>query len=188
MLANRLIRTKCFRRIELQLLMRLTARALGTKPRRLWSLSADQALLAYAEFTRDHLRQGADDRMLRRMNDEAYRMGCFLRRFFRPKSQSDTERLIAALYQNIGIDVKAHIPGQICFRSCLFSQYYTPAICLAASALDNGIIRGLSGCGHLTFRQRITEGHPCCLATTGGSKPYTTNTVPNSIESTSPQS
>lgn len=162
---TRCINSSLVRRIELQLLMNLTARALGQKPRRTWTLTNDEALSTYAAFTRDQLQGGADDELLQRMNTEAYRTGRWLRRILRPRSQADVEELTAALYRNIGITLEGHIPGQLCFRRCLFSRYYTPAVCQAASALDDGIIRGLSGCGRLTFKQRITEGRDCCLAT-----------------------
>lgn len=156
-----------FRRIELQLLMRLTAKALGQPSRRIWTLPNDEALRIYAEYTRDHLRQSADPQVLQRMNDEAYRMGRLLRRLFRLRRPEQVERFATLLYKNIGIDLQGHLPGSLCFRRCYFSQYYTPAVCRAASALDDGILRGLSGCGRLVFQQRITEGHDCCRATMG---------------------
>ena len=155
-----------FRRIQLQLLMDLTARAFGRKPLRIWTLPCGEALRTYAAYTHDHLQAEPDEALLRRMNEEAYSMGRRLRRLFRIRRQEEAERLVVQLYRNIGICLEGHIPGQLCFRKCFFSRYYTPAVCQAASALDDGIIRGLSGCGPLRFEQRITEGCPCCLART----------------------
>lgn len=156
-----------FRRIELQLLMNLTARAFRQPPRRTWTRSNDEALRIYAEYTRRHLQDStADAHLLQRMNSEAYSMGCRLRRLFRLKKDGDVNRFIALLYHNIGIDIATPAPHQLCFSRCFFSRYYTPEMCLAASALDDGIIRGLTGCRHLAFSQRITEGFTCCLATT----------------------
>lgn len=155
-----------FRRIELQQLMNLTARSFGQPSRTVWMLRPDEALRVYAEYTRDFLQgRASDEQLLKRMNEEAYRMGRRLRRLFRLKKPADVERFTIQLYKNIGIQLEGHIPGRLCFRRCFFSQYYTPAQCLAASALDDGIIRGLSGSGHLEFQQRITEGCACCLAT-----------------------
>ena len=156
-----------FRRIELQMLMNLTARAIGRPSRRIWILSNERALQVYAEFTRDQLRPGVNDEVLRRMNEEAFKMGRRLRRLFMLRQPADIERFIVALYRNIGIDIEGHVPGSLCFRRCFFSQFYTPAICRVASALDDGIICGLAGGGRLVFSQRITEGHPHCVASVG---------------------
>ena len=160
-----LINNPLFRRIELQQLMNLTARAFGKRPRRIWTLPNDEALRVYAEYTRDNLRDGVDGQLLERMNKEAYKMGRLLRKLFFLRKQASIEQFTIALYRNIGIQLDGHIPGQLCFRKCFFSQYYTPDICLAASALDDGIIRGLSGSGRLVFQQRITEGCEYCRAT-----------------------
>ena len=53
-----------FRRLELQLLMNLTARAIGQPGRRLWTRPCDEALRIYAEYTSAHLRHGADALLL----------------------------------------------------------------------------------------------------------------------------
>lgn len=156
-----------FRRIELQLLMNLTAHALRLSPQRIWTKSSDDALRAYAQFTSDKLRHGVDKQLLQRMNGEAFKMGTRLRRLFHLRHQADIEQFVIGLYHNIGIELKGHIPGNLCFRRCYFSQYYTPEICLAASALDDGIMRGVVGSGRLEFHQRITEGNNCCLARFG---------------------
>lgn len=162
------------RRIELQLLMNLTARALGKPARRTWTLSNDDALRVYAEYTRDHLSAGVDDAVLQRMAAEACKVGRRLRRVLFLRRQHDIERLTVALYRNIGITLEGHLPGALCFRKCFFSRYYTPELCLAASALDEGLMRGLSGGGELRFRQRITEGCATCIATFSSPNDQTT--------------
>lgn len=160
----RCINNALFRRIELQLLMNLTARALRRPARRIWTLPNGEALRVYAAFTREALQNGVDDEVIRRMNDEAYRMGRRLRRLFWLRRQADIEAFVTTLYRHIGIRIEGHLPGHLCFRHCYFSHFYSPDICLAASALDDGIMRGLAGSGHLRFQQRITEGYPCCKA------------------------
>lgn len=157
--------TSIFRRIELQQLMNLTARAFGKPAKRIWTMPNDTALRVYAEYTREHLQGGVDEQLLQRMNAEAYKTGRLLRRVFLLRRQADIERFVISLYHNIGIRLEGHLPGELCFRRCFFSQYYSPEICLAASALDDGIMRGLAGTGELTFQQRITEGCKYCLAT-----------------------
>lgn len=160
-----LINTSLFRRIEIQLLMNLTARAIGKPGKRTWTLSNDEALRAYAEYTRDNLREGVDQHLLRQMDQEAYKAGRRLRLVLHLRKQADVESLLAALYRNIGITLEGHMPGRLTFSQCFFSQFYTPQLCLAASALDQGIMRGLAGDGRLTFEQRITQGCQHCLAT-----------------------
>lgn len=159
-----IVRSQAFRRIELQQLMNLTARALGKPARRIWTLSNAWALQVYAEYTRDHLQDTPTDDLIQRMNDEAFRVGKRLRTLFGLSKQADIEVFTQLLYRHIGIVLEGHIPGELCFRSCFFSQYYTPSICLAASALDEGLMRGLGGNGHLRFSARITEGCACCKA------------------------
>lgn len=160
------LHTALFRRIEIQLLTNLTARALRQKPRRTWTLPNDEALHAYAVFTRDQLQHSPpDDELLRRMTAEACTMGRLLRRVFFLRRQHDIEQFVVALYRGIGITLEGQLPGTLCFRRCFFSRYYTPEVCLAASALDEGIMRGLTGGGRLRFQQRITEGCACCRAT-----------------------
>lgn len=160
-----IVRSGAFRRVELQQLMNLTARAFGIKGKRLWTLSADQALHTYAEFTRQQLQSAPTEELLQRMSDEACRMGRLLRRVFRLQQSADVERMLIELYRHIGIRLEGHVPGRLCFARCFFSRYYTPSVCLAASALDEGLMRGLAGEGRLHFQQRITEGCNNCLAT-----------------------
>ncbi|MBQ7441633.1 MAG: hypothetical protein IJV52_09025 [Prevotella sp.] len=159
-----MLNNSLFRRIQLQLLMNLTTRAFGKPAVRTWTMTNDKALQVYAEYTRDHLRDGVSEQLLQRMSEEAYRMGKRLRVLFCLRNPERTMRYITALYWNIGIELTGEVPGRLCFKRCFFSRYYTPAVCLAASALDEGIIRGLAGVGSLTFQQRITEGKDCCKA------------------------
>lgn len=162
-----MLNTSLFRRIELQLLMNLTARAFQKSSRRLWTHSNDEALRIYAEYTSDHLREGTDEALLQRMEHEAFRMGRFVRKAFLVRKPAKAERFIVALYHNIGIDVAFSDSRHLIFQCCYFSRYYTPAVCLVASALDNGIIRGITGqtASRLIFNERITEGCVHCQAT-----------------------
>lgn len=159
-----LVDSSIFRRVEIQQLMNLTARALGEKGRRVWTLPSSKALKVYAEYTSSRLSGDCDRELLERMNVEAYKVGARLRKLFSLKEKAETERFVFALYRNIGITMSGRIPGQICVARCFFSRFYTPATCLAASALDDGIIRGLAGYGRLSFSQRLTEGCDRCIA------------------------
>jgi len=161
-----MVNSSLFRRIELQLLMNLTAHALGQKPKRIWTLPNAEALKAYAEYTSRNLLAGADEPLLERMHTEAYKMGRLLRRLFLINNEARAQRLIVALYRNIGIKLSFESSNQLCFHRCYFSRFYTPQACKAASALDDGIIRGILGMEseHLHFSQRITEGCKQCRA------------------------
>lgn len=161
-----MVNSSLFRRIELQLLMNLTARALGQKPKRIWTSSPAEALRAYAEYTSSNMPADADEALFERMNTEAYKMGRLLRRLFMISNDTSAQRLIVALYHNIGIRMSFGSSQQLCFHRCYFSSFYTPQICRVASALDSGIICGISGqsAKHLQFSQRITEGCQCCRA------------------------
>ena len=77
-----MLNNSLFRRIQLQLLMNLTARALGKPTVRTWTMTNDKALQVYAEYTRDHLRDGVSEPLLQRMSEEAYRIGKLLRVLF----------------------------------------------------------------------------------------------------------
>ena len=161
-----MVNSSLFRRIQLQLLMNLTAHALGVKSVRLWTRKNAEALRIYATFTAQHLQAGADEVLLQRMNIEALKMGRLLRLLFWVRNMSQAQRLIVALYQNIGIQLSFAADGQLCFHRCYFSSHYTPAACRAASMLDDGIICGIMHhpVGSLCFSQRITEGCCCCKA------------------------
>ena len=161
-----MVNSSFFRRIQLQLLMNLTAHALGVKSVRLWTRSNAEALRIYATFTAQHLQAGANEALLQRMNSEALKMGRLLRLLFFVRSTSCAQRLIVALYRNIGIQLSFTADGHLCFHRCYFSSHYTPAACRAASMLDDGIICGIMHhpARSLCFSQRITEGCPCCKA------------------------
>jgi len=161
-----MLNSSLFRRIELQVLMNLTASAFGQKSERIWTRPSGEGLRAYAQYTSSYLREGADETLLQRMNSRAYKVGRLLRTLFLVRSEARAQRLIIALYQNIGIRLTFIGRESLCFHRCYFSSHYTPAACLAASALDDGIIRGILGLkdSRLCFSQRITEGCSCCKA------------------------
>jgi len=170
-----MVNNSLFTRIQLQLLMNLTARALGEKAVRLWTRPNAEALKAYAAFTSQHLQAGASEATLQRMNSEALKMGRLLRQLFFIYSTARAQRLIVALYRNIGIELSFTAKGQLHFNRCYFSGHYTPTACRAASMLDDGIIRGIlnkHACS-LCFSRRITEGCRYCEAALQETKPKT---------------
>ena len=68
------------------------------------------------------------------------------------------------IYRGLGIDFKGSAEGRVVIRRCAFATIYTPRVCALVSALDRGLLAGLTGGGVLEFRQRFTEGADSCQA------------------------
>lgn len=150
-----------FRRMEIRILTRLTARAFGVPVPRGAAKDADP-LEAYAAFTRSCMERGtADEERLYRM---AYRLGRRIRRVSGLKRTKDVQRLVFLLYRNIGIDMSGRLPEEIRVPRCYFSGSYSPEHCRIMSAVDSGVVAGIWGGGCLEFSQRLTEGCPYCIA------------------------
>ena len=148
--------------LELQILLHTTARAFGVQGKRVWQLSPQKALHAYAAFTVSCMRRCKADP--RRLYKESYRTGRLVRRMTGIRSRDDVEALVYFLYGNIGITMDGNIPGEVTVHRCYFSRYYSPSQCALMSSVDAGIIAGLAGGGRLDFNRRITEGSDCCRA------------------------
>lgn len=153
-------------RIELQLLMNLTAGAFDQKPPRIWTRPRHEALAIYAACTRDWMLNTtkAPDDLQADMYRASLRMGCLLRGLTFLMNDAGHTRLIFALYKVIGIDMSGALPGELRVKNCYFSQVYTPGMCALISAMDDGIVSGIMGGGRLTFSHRLTEGCGCCRA------------------------
>jgi predicted ArsR family transcriptional regulator len=68
------------------------------------------------------------------------------------------------VYGLLDIDLRGNGRGELTVRRCAFSEVYSAEVCRLVSALDAGLLAGLSGGDRLEFTRRITEGAPCCLA------------------------
>ncbi len=149
--------------LEIRILMRLTARAFGVKePKK-------AGLRRYAKFSAAaarHALWGGED--LKRLHRELFRRACrlgrILRRCLRPRNEAECRDLVGQLYRNIGIVIREESPGRFCVPVCYFSAFYTPEICSVISAIDRGLFAGIYPGSRLTFRERMTEGRPACLA------------------------
>lgn len=152
--------------LEIQILLNTTARAFGTRGRSVWHHAPGRALREYADFTVRCMRRPEEDtaRVNGKLYAEAYRTGRAVRRITGFRKQEDIEALVFYLYRNIRINMKGNIPGELTVSDCYFSKEYTPAQCALMSAVDSGIIAGISGGGNLTFRERLTEGCSRCRA------------------------
>ena len=59
------------------------------------------------------------------------------------------EALAAArlIYRGLGIDFRGAADGEVVVRRCAFAAVYTPRVCALVSALDRGLLAGLTGGG-----------------------------------------
>lgn len=150
-------------------LLSITARAFEAVPPPTRGLSARGLLRSYAVFTRhESERVWAENRdegeVERRLFRNALELGAQLRKQFRVRSSGDVIQLSRFLYRVLSISFEGRPDGQVIIRDCFFSRFYTGRICRLISALDAGVAAGISAGGKLEFRQRITEGHDCCVA------------------------
>ena len=151
-----------FSRIQLQLLLNVTAQAFDVTGKQIWHLPYEHALEEYAIFTENALGLSRADP--NRLYQKAYALGSHIRKITGFTDNGDLRRLIFFLYRNIGVHMDGRIPGEVTVSSCYFSRSYTPEQCALMSFMDSGIIAGLWGGGHLDFTGRITEGCGDCTA------------------------
>jgi hypothetical protein len=147
----------------------LTARGFKAEPPDLNNFSYQETLRFYAKFTavqaRRVLRASRSITATRkRLSNLAWEYGRDLRQQFGVKTMPEALRLGKLLYRLIGIELQAPDPGHLAITRCFFREYYTPDICRLMSALDEGVLTGLSGCKTLKFTRRLTEGHLQCRA------------------------
>jgi hypothetical protein len=163
------------RRREIRRLFARTATAFGCPMPPHQPRGAKALLAEYAVFTREHaeaaLDEGEDLQALeRRMFSETLALGCDYRLRLGARSFRDAMGAARLIYGGLGIDFKGGLHGDVEIRRCAFAAVYTPRVCALVSALDRGLLAGLTGGGELEFRQRLTEGAPSCRACiTGGS-------------------
>lgn len=132
-------------------------------------LSFEEYLRTYTLFTREQaekaLQSGLDLQVLKiKLYRNAYPLGAKLREWFTVDTMEDVMELGQILYLAIGVDFQADPLGNVTVTRCYFSQFYSSPVCDLISALDDGVLSGLSGGGRLAFTERITEGKECCRA------------------------
>lgn len=157
------------RRRALHELFGATAQAFGRSVPPLEHASADELLYRYARFTAEEgaqrLARGGDlAEVGEQLFSAADAIGRRLRRDLGITSTSDTMAVARAVYRLLRIDFRGTPDGDVRVSRCYFSDFYSAAVCKLISALDQGLLAGLSGGGRLEFRRRITEGTPSCVA------------------------
>lgn len=150
-------------------LFNATAAAFEAEVPPLAGLDSEECLAEYARFTQalaeQRVREGRDvEAVERRLYENAVEMGRLQRRWLRPDTVQDVMATGRLLYRILDIDLQGDAQGEVVIQRCYFSRFYSGEVCRLMSAMDRGLFAGLSNGGELTFRSRITEGQPCCLA------------------------
>jgi hypothetical protein len=163
-------------------LFRLTATAFQTGIPELRGLPFQDRLAEYACFTKEqaekHLNwDGADEERKRKIDaiegklyQGSFRLGEDLRKKLHIKTWEQAAEALQLIYRIIGIEFRCGArdglqctePDGFTVSECFFSRYYSAEVCGLISSLDRGLAAGLTGCGGLSFTQRITEGYGCC--------------------------
>jgi hypothetical protein len=157
------------RRAALRALFATTAAAFGCPAPPLAGLDADALLRRYAQFTAEQaeaaIRAGRDLEALQaRLERGARTLGARLRTGLRVRTTEEAMAGARLAYGLLDIDFQGTAEGGVTIPRCSFSTVYSPAVCRLVSALDAGLLAGLTAGARLTFSQRLTEGAPCCRA------------------------
>lgn len=138
-------------------------------------LSSDERLHRFALFTQgrveEMLREGRDVEAVRqRLYYNSCELGRRVGRLLGIRGIRDAMSVSRVLYRILGIEFQGDARGQVVISRCYFSDFYSGRVCQVMSAMDRGLLAGLSNGGQLVFSSRISEGQPCCRArfTLGG--------------------
>lgn len=99
-----------------------------------------------------------------RLFSEALALGRRAKRRLRIRTEEEGLAAAGVLYEAIGIELRAVRAGAIVVPRCAFARTYGPGVCELMSAMDSGLIAGLTGAAGLRFIERLTEGAPACRA------------------------
>ena len=154
-------------------LLRATARAFGCSAPSLSGLSTDECLLRYAQFTQrrvaELLHEGDNMAAVQeRLYRNAYGLGRACRWAAGIDTAEDAMALGKALYRLLDIEFQGDERGDVVIGRCYFSRFYSGQECQVMSAMDRGLLAGLSDGRQLVFSTRITEGQACCRAHLNG--------------------
>ncbi len=155
------------KRRKLAELLRRTAGAFGDAAPDLTGASFDEGLRTFAALTTHWAEEAgrSDAGAADRLRATAREFGKEVRHALRIGTPAEALRAARMLYALLGIQLEARVDGTLVIRRCYFADWYAPRVCALMSALDEGVLAGLAGGGHLTFDSRITEGCDRCTAT-----------------------
>ena len=173
-IAGRIFLLPLMRHQEVERLFALTAEAFGSPVPQPLAHTAKGRLLEYAQFTRHQsekaLESGVDTQPLEiRLYAAAHSLGLEYRRRLDLRNFREAISTVHLVYKALGIGFRVTLDGDVEISHCAFAKVYTPKICALVSALDRGLVAGITGGATLKFTRRITEGATSCRATiTGG--------------------
>ncbi|MBD3385428.1 hypothetical protein GF407_10945 [candidate division KSB1 bacterium] len=126
-------------------------------------------LQAYARFTRQQAAnvnaQGKNKSALnQRLFEQMQQLGTSCRKRLGLQTEKQAVQALQLIYRLINIEIKTTQDRLFRIEKCYFSNFYSPETCKLISAMDRGIVSGLTNGLHLEFEERLTEGNSCCLA------------------------
>ena len=154
---------------ELKRLFMVTAAAFECEMPQLGYVSYSKALTLFAEFaereSRETLEKGGNLNAIgERLYTGAHDLGTELRRKFRLGGMNDSMRAARLIYGMLGINFLGTPRGEVTINRCFFGERFSPGTCRIISALDKGLMAGLTNGGTFTFTRRMTEGADTCMA------------------------
>jgi hypothetical protein len=132
-------------------------------------LRSRECLEVFAEFVsgcvEDSWRRGSDLESIQvRLFQFCRDLGEKVRKISRISRIEEAMMVGRILYRWLEIDLDFSDSGEILIRRCFFSRYFSPQVCRVMSAMDRGLLAGLTAGGNLVFHQRMTDGYPDCRA------------------------
>jgi hypothetical protein len=158
-----------YKRRQIARLCRGAAEAFARPAPSFRGLRARSCRQVFAEFVRgcveDAGMRGSDlESIQSRLFQFSFHLGKKLKRRMRISEIGEAMRIIRILYRWLEIDFEFADTGEVTIRRCFFSRFFSPLDCRILSAMDRGILAGMTSGGELTFYQKITDGHPSCRA------------------------
>lgn len=155
------------RKDAIKQLFQATAEAFQTGLPSIKNQSWQEYLHQYALFTQSQVEkliksENNIEPVKKRLFQNAYQLGEMYRKKFRIQTIKETMALARILYRIIGIDFHGDARGEIIINRCYFSRFYNNQVCQVMSAMDKGVLAGLTNGGELVFSSRITENQSCC--------------------------
>jgi hypothetical protein len=157
------------KRKRLNQLFTLTADAFGSDVPSIEGASLDEFLDRYARFTCEKAeklieRPEEREKVKERLYQNAFALGSELRRVYRIRTMRDALQMGRIIYKVLKIDFRGNGECGITMKRCFFSNYYSADVCALISAIDEGMMSGLTSGLRLRFIKRITDGDECCEA------------------------
>jgi hypothetical protein len=152
---------------KLHELFKATADAFGVVPPDIMNQSYSQCLQSYAIFTRDIAKEAIDKRrdieaIKKSLYKNARKLGGEARHRFRVSSPTEARNALKIVYKSLRIEFVCDSDEQVTIPRCYFSRFYSAEICDLVSALDDGLVAGLTNGGDIEFTRRIPEGCDSC--------------------------